>query len=154
MRLSSRRSLALLPALALLAGCAASGPTSRPNAEAELRAAERAWLDAYDDNDVEAMRRIVADEFAIVYANAAVLDKAETIGLLSPGTPDDPATRQFTENTTVRLYGDVAILTGVYVNEGPNGTNRARYTDTWLWRDGRWQVVASHLTRLPTDAND
>ena len=133
----------------LLAGCAASGPAGRPNAEAELRAAERAWLDAYDDNDVDAMRRIVADEFAIVYGNGAVVDKAGTLGLLSPGEPDDPATRQYTEGTTVRLYGDVAILTGVYVSESPNGTRRSRYTDTWVWRDGRWQVVASHLTRLP-----
>lgn len=142
----------LLPLLVLLAGCAASGPAVRPNAEAELRAAERAWLDAYDDNDLEAMRRIVADEFEIVYANASVLDKTGTLALLTPGEPDDPATRQFTEGTTIRLYGDVAILTGVYVNEGPNGVRRARYTDTWVWRDGRWQVVASHLTRLRPDA--
>ena len=145
------RSLALVPLL-LLAGCAGLGTEAarpRPNAEAELRAAERAWLDAYDDHDVEAMHRIVGDEFQIVYANATVIDKQGTIDFLSPGQPDDPATRQYTEDTTVRLYGDVAVLQGVYVNEGPNGTTRARYTDTWLWRDGRWQVVASHLTRIP-----
>ena len=145
------RTLSLL-SLLLLGACAAPRPeavTARPDAEAELRVAERAWLDAYDDNDVEAMRRIVADEFQIVYANASVLDKQGTVDLLSPGTPDDPATRQFTEGTAVRRYGDVTVLTGVYVNEGPNGTNRARYTDTWLWRDGRWQVVSSHLTRIP-----
>ena len=142
----------LLPALFLLSGCARLGAEAdrpRPDAEAELRAAERAWLDAYDRHDVEAMRRIVADEFRIVYGNGSVLDKAGTVGLLSPGTPDDPETRQYTEDTTVRLYGDVAVLQGVYVNEGPNGARRARYTDTWLWRDGRWQVVASHLTLLP-----
>ncbi|PAP76222.1 nuclear transport factor 2 family protein [Rubrivirga marina] len=146
------RALAL-SSLLLLAGCARLGaeadrPAPRPNAEAELRAAERAWLDAYDDHDVEAMRRIVGDEFEIVYPTGAVVDKAGTIAFLSPGTPDDPATSQYTEDTTVRLYGDVAVLRGVYVNEGPNGARRARYTDTWLWRDGRWQVVASHLTHL------
>lgn len=132
----------------LLAGCTASGPAVRPNAEAELRAAERAWLDAYDDNDAEAMRRTLTDEFQIVYANGAVVDKQGTLDFLQPGEPDDPATRQYTEGTEVRLLGHVAVLTGVYVNEGPNGTNRARYTDTWTWRDGRWQVVASQLTRL------
>lgn len=140
--------LAVILVLTALAGCAASGPTVRPNAEAELRAAERAWLDAYDDNDVDAMRRIVGDEFSIVYGNGTVVDKAGTIAFLTPGHPDDPATRQFTEGTTVRVYGDVAILTGVYVSEGPAGANRSRYTDTWVWRDGRWQVVASHLTSL------
>lgn len=140
----------VLPLLVVLAGCASSrSPAPGPNAEADLRATERAWLDAYDTNDVEAMQRIVADEFEIVYGSGAVVDKATTIGWLTPGQPDDPATRQYTENTRVRLYGDVAILTGVYVSESPQGTNRSRYTDTWLWRDGRWQVVASHLTRLP-----
>ena len=144
----------LLPALLLLAGCARLGaeadrPPPLPDAEAELRAAERAWLDAYDDHDIEAMRRIVGDEFQIVYPTGAVVDKAGTLALLSPGQPDDPTTSQHTEDTTVRLYGDVAILQGVYVSDGPNGARRSRYTDTWLWRDGRWQVVASHLTRIP-----
>ena len=136
--------------LSALGACASVPPEApRPNAAAELRAAERAWLDAYDDNDVDAMRRIVADEFQIVYGNGRVLDKQDTVDMLSPGEPDDPATRQFTEGTVVRLYGDVAILMGVYVNEGPNRVSRSRYTDTWVWRDGRWQVVASHLTNLP-----
>lgn len=141
--------LLLLVPLAACVASGAAGPTPDPATEAALRAAERAWLDAYDHHDVEAMRRTLADEFAIVYANGAVVDKAGTLAFLSPGTPDDPATRQYTEDTTVRRYGDVAVLTGVYVNEGPEGIRRARYTDTWVWRDGRWQVVASQLTRLP-----
>ncbi len=136
--------------LAFLVGCATPRPDApRPNAEAELRAAERAWLHAYDHTDVAAMRQIVADEFQIVYGNGGVLDKAGTIALLAPGRPDDPATRQFTEETVVRIYGHVAVLSGIYVNEGLNGIVRQRYTDTWIWRDGRWQVVASQLTRLP-----
>lgn len=142
----------LVPVLTvlLLTGCASiRGPG--PDAEAELRQTERAWLDAYDTNDVEAMQRIVADEFEIVYANGSVVDKSTTIGWLSPGQPDDPSTRQYTEDTRVRLYGMMAILTGIYVSESPQGTNRSRYTDTWIWRDGRWQVVASHLTRLPEE---
>ena len=139
-----------LALLLVVTGCASSRVTAPgPNAEAELRTTERAWLDAYDTNDVEAMQRIVADEFEIVYGSGAVVDKATTIGWLTPGQPDDPTTRQYTENTRVRLYNDVAILTGIYVSEGPNGIQRSRYTDTWIWRDGRWQVVASHLTRLP-----
>jgi hypothetical protein len=142
---------ALLASVLLVAGCARLGAEAdrpRPNAEAELRAAERAWLDAYDDHDVEAMRRIVGDEFQIVYQSGEVVDKAGTVAMLTPGQADDPATRQYTEDTTVRLYGDVAVLQGVYVSEGPGIVRRSRYTDTWLWRDGRWQVVASHLTRI------
>ncbi|MEO0560184.1 MAG: nuclear transport factor 2 family protein [Bacteroidota bacterium] len=134
-----------------LTGCATSRSGPGPNAEAELRATERAWLHAYDTHDVEAMASIVAAEFEIVYGNGSVVDKATTISWLTPGEPDDPATRQYTENTHVRLYGSVAILTGIYVSESPQGTNRSRYTDTWIWRDGRWQVVASHLTRLPDE---
>ena len=144
----------LLPFL-LLVGCLGARPEAgRADDEAALRAAERAWLDAYDDNDVDAMRRIVADEFQIVYPNGNVVDKAGTIAFLAPGRPDDPATRQYTEGTVVRVDGDAAVLTGLYVTEGPSATRRSRYTDTWVWRDGRWQIVASQLTLLSSSGPD
>lgn len=121
-------------------------------AEQELRKLEREWLDAYENHDVEAMKRIVADDFTITYENGRVLDKAQTVGMLKPGTPKDPNTSQWTEDSKVRFYGDTAIITGTYVFKGRNKDkeimSESRYTDTYIKRNGRWQVVASHLSNI------
>ena len=143
----------LVPLLLLLAAASAH---AQPEAdvEAELRATERAWLDAYDQHDRDAMDAILADSFTIVYQDGTVVNKAETLAALRPGTPANPAVRQFTEETVVRVWGDAAVLTGVYVLEQPGplpGTtaqSRSRYTDTYIREDGRWRVVSSQLTSI------
>lgn len=140
----------LLAVLALLLFAPAA--LAQSDAETELRALERAWLAAYDQNDREAMDAIVDDAFTITYQDGTVLTKAETIAALQPG--QTATGRQFTEETVVRVWGDAAVLTGVYVWEGPGpipgstAQSRSRYTDTYIRTDGRWRVVASQLTQI------
>jgi hypothetical protein len=49
-----------------------------------------------------------------------------------------------------RAYGDTVILLGrvvtEYVRDGKAVKEASRYTDTYVRRGGRWQVVASHLS--------
>ena len=63
-----------------------------------------------------------------------------------------------TADTKVRVHGDTAILTGKVIQKGTyrDGPKQgqeyniqSRYTDTYVKRNGRWQVVASHLTAIP-----
>lgn len=138
---------------ALLAIATVALPASAQHTEEDLRAVERAWLDAYEQNDVEAMRRIVADDFIITYPSGQQRNKAQTIEALNPAGGDDPNSRMFTEDDTVRFFGDnVAVITGLYVYEGIDAEGNTRrseslYTDTYMFLDGRWQVIASHLSR-------
>lgn len=152
--------LALMILAGLLAGVAAQaqqpGFKAKPDTktEAELRQLERDWLAAYDNNDVAAMERIVADDFLITYPNGSALNKKQVIALLKPGQARDENLWQYTEETSVRIYGNTAVLTGIYVQKQRRGdkeiTNRARYTDTYVKNKGRWQVVASHLSPILT----
>ena len=146
MTLLPRRLLALA---LVLAGCAATAPTGPPaDAPAQLADAERAWLDAYVDNDREAMAEALADGFTIVFPDGTVQTRDDVIGGLVPGAPPSDGPVHFTEDRTIRVIGDTAILAGVYVSPRPDGTaGRMRYTDTWMWLDGRWRVVASHLSQ-------
>ena len=150
--------------------------TSAPRSEAveqdveavkqALTRLEREWLDAYDNDDVEAMDRILAEDFTITYEDGEVVTKAQTIaGLTDDDEDDDPEEpdeaedddrSHYTEDTTIRVYGNTAILSGVYVNPNDEGEpdDRARYTDTYVKIDGRWQVVASQLTRLVAASTD
>lgn len=96
------------------------------------------------------MERIEADEFSITHADGRVLTKADEIaGLKRQTGPRAPNTAFLTEDTKVRVYGDTAILTGVVVMKFKDSVERSRYTDVYVKRDGRWQVVASHLSKLP-----
>src|SRR5688572_3912413 len=57
-------------------------------------------------------------------------------------------------DTQIRIDGAVAIVNGVFRMKGTNEKGvatdrRIRYTDTWIKRDGRWQVLASAGTTMP-----
>jgi ketosteroid isomerase-like protein len=58
-----------------------------------------------------------------------------------------------TEDVQSRVEGDKVILTGRFIQrmerDGQTTTMVARYTDIYMKRQGRWQVVSSQLTRIP-----
>ncbi|MDX1419218.1 MAG: nuclear transport factor 2 family protein [Rubricoccaceae bacterium] len=141
-----------LPALLLalvLAGCVPTSTLNPDQALDDLARLERAWLDAYDTGDREAMGQILAPGFTITFPGGRVDTRDDVLDGLTPNdAPTGPS--HFTEDRSIRILGTTAILTGVYVNPGGEGTpdTRMRYTDTWMLLDGRWQVVASHLSTL------
>jgi hypothetical protein len=143
------RALGLVLALCVIAPMAVHAQPSPDSARAQLDRAERAWLDAYVENDREAMSRILADGFTITFPGGRMQTKDEVVGNLDPSEEPDDGPVHYTEDRTIRVLGRTAILTGVYVSPGgeEEDDRRARYTDTWMWIDGRWQVVASHLSR-------
>lgn len=122
-------------------------------AEEEVRRLERQWLDAYEQNDSEAMDRIVADDFTITFPNGAMQTKPQLMAMIkAPRRTSGPRTRFHTEDVGSRAYGDTVILIGRVVSEyerdGKPVKEQSRYTDTYVRRNGRWQVVASHLSNV------
>ena len=95
------------------------------------------------------MATFLAEGFTITFPGGRVDSKADVIASLDPDAPSRTGPTHYTESRTIRLYGGTAILAGIYVNPRADGTEtRMRYTDTWMWLDQRWQVVASHLSGL------
>lgn len=119
--------------------------------EQEVRKLERAWLDAYEKRDAEAMNAIVADDFTITFADGSIQRKPRIIESLK--RPGGSSTKFYTENVESRAYGDTVVLIGLVTSEWKQNdkpmTDRSRYTDTYVQRNGRWQVVASHLSNAP-----
>ena len=138
---------------------AAEKPAPASTVEQELLKLEREWLDAYTNRDVAAMERIEADDFIITFPNGSMSNKAQQVEMLkrAAGAGSPPQFR--TEDTRVRFIGDdVAILSGVVVGQyqvnGKEVVERSRYTDVWAKRGGRWQVVSSHLSTIPSPRAD
>jgi uncharacterized protein (TIGR02246 family) len=127
--------------------------TQLTKAEEEVRKLERQWLDAYEQNDAEAMERIVADDFTITFPNGATQTKPQLMSMIkAPRRPGQPRMKFYTEGVQSRAYGDTVILTGRVVSEyerdGKTNREQSRYTDTYVRSNGRWQVVASHLSNV------
>ncbi|MEP6707324.1 MAG: DUF4440 domain-containing protein [Pyrinomonadaceae bacterium] len=120
-------------------------------AEREVRKTEREWLDAYEHSDAEAMNRILSDDFKLTFPNGSVQTKANILAQLKSGQNSGrPSPKFSTADEQSRVEGDAVILTGRVIQtmerDGQTRTMQMRYTDTYMKRQGRWQVVASKLT--------
>ena len=132
--------------------------TAQNNSESEVRRLERAWLDAYEQRDAKAMDEIVADDFTITFPNGSIQTKKQILSWIKePRAANAPISKFYTEEVQARVYGDTVVLIGRVINEwqqqGQTMKEANRYTDTYVKRGGRWQVVASHLSNVPKTQN-
>lgn len=128
------------------------------NAEQEVRKLERAWLDAYEQYDTAAMNAIVADDFLITFPDGSSQTKGQVVESIRTPPPPGNTTRFQTSETRARVYGDTVVLTGrvvgTYSRDGQSRSDHYRYTDTYVKHGGRWQVIASHLSKIPAPQPD
>ncbi|HEX5832502.1 MAG TPA: nuclear transport factor 2 family protein [Pyrinomonadaceae bacterium] len=117
-------------------------------AEQEVKKVEREWLDAYEKHDSAAMDKIVASDWTGTFPDGTVQTKQNVMQLVrKPRREGMPAPKFYSEEVKARVYGDTVILTGRIITEWPGGNKQiSRYTDTYVKRNGNWQVVASHMS--------
>lgn len=129
------------------------GVAQNTKVEQEIKKLEREWFDAYVRGDRAAFDRIVADDVVITYGNGSVGNKSQAIAEIK--APADSSYSLTSDDIQVRVYGETAIVTGRVTEKGTfNGrglNSQSRYTDVWVRRNGRWQVVAAQSTRLPQE---
>lgn len=128
-----------------------SGQASKD--EQELRRLEDEWLGSYLSGERTIFDRIVADDFTGTDESARVRSKVEEMELIQP-PPASIKSSLTNDDVQVRIYGDAAIVTGRIVVKTQLADQaqihfQSRFTDTFLKRQGRWQVVARHYSRLP-----
>lgn len=122
-------------------------------AEKEVMKLERQWLDAYEQNNPDEMERIMTDDFIITFPNGGRQTKKQIVGMTkSLRSSSQPKMRFYTEDVQSRVYGDTVILMGRVISEyerdGKQVKEQYRYTDTYVKRNNRWQVAASHLSNV------
>jgi ketosteroid isomerase-like protein len=113
---------------------------------------EGEWNDAIMKHDADWKDRNYAPFATDVSSRTGALEtKAEAIA----STRTDKFTYDALElsDVGVRIEGDVAVVTGVNHVRGKEGDGKAvdrriRFTDTFIKRDGRWQVWATQGTPI------
>jgi ketosteroid isomerase-like protein len=137
--------LLLLPLLVI-----GQGQTQNNSDRTMVLALESAWNQAEIHHDANAASAILADTFISVDHHGTLENKARYLADLKDTSfnPEEIANT----DTTVYLYGDVAIVTSLYRTKGTdNGkpfVHHGRFTDTWIKRGDKWQCVADHETLI------
>jgi ketosteroid isomerase-like protein len=146
------------------AGPAAS-PTKEPfnpaAIEAEVLKLDREWANVIKTRDLDALRRIEADDIQLTYADGTTGTKAEEIQDAEAGNVTVDAFEILEAKATV-LGPESAIVTGrslIKNGKVKRGTERPidisgeyRFTDVFAKRNGAWQVVLSQTTRIDPEA--
>src|SRR5437763_11620826 len=140
----------LAAASPLAAKCSAIGK-SDPAALRYICDSEREWAESVASGDTSAVKRILAEDFIGVDPKGPLYRKAEMVA----DTAKSP--QYFVSNhvndVIVRFYGNMAVAQGSETWERKNGAkNRFVWTDTWLKRNGRWQIVAAEDLIPPIEA--
>jgi ketosteroid isomerase-like protein len=142
-------SLALLGLLVAPHGWAQTSGT----AEQELITVENAWKQAVVNRDAASLQRLYADEYLSMDQEGMVWDKAQDIAIDTTG--GSRLASYNLEDLKVRLYGNVAVVTGSNTSEGTfHGSaaeGQSRFTDVFVKRDGRWQCVTTQVTPMAKD---
>lgn len=120
-------------------------PTDKAKVLADLTELEHEWTVANINADKRKLEQILADDYVGGAEGERDRTKAEYLANLERDTSIE--TWAF-EDLEVTLTGDRASLTGVLRIQFHNGPAAFRFTDKFVWRDGRWQAVSSRVKQL------
>jgi ketosteroid isomerase-like protein len=114
-------------------------------------ALEKAWNHALEEKNAKALDMLLANTLVSVDIDGSVQSKGEFLASIK--APDYKPSQVVTEQTSVQVYGDAAVVTGTFRVKGTeNGkpyVRRERFTDTWIKIDKAWQCVATQTTLIP-----
>jgi ketosteroid isomerase-like protein len=116
----------------------------------KILALENAWNRAEESKDVKALDGLLASTLVYVDYDGTLMDKAKFIA--SVKAPSLHPEQIVNESMTAYVYGDSAVVTGIYrekgVRNGKAYSRRGRFTDTWVNQSGTWVCAASQSTLI------
>jgi ketosteroid isomerase-like protein len=128
--------------------------------ETELLRIENDWPRVIKERDVEAVRRLEADDIVLVYWDGSVGSKEQDIKDIGTGNLSaDSITMSETKVNVIDK--DAAVVSGLITITGAKlktGSGTAdisgnyRFIDTFARRDGQWKLVGSSSVKAPKGA--
>ena len=133
---------------------AVTAPASTEDVAATITQLEKDWVAAIEKKDAATLDRLIADDFVGTSPTAHTYIKTIAINDLKAGTY--VVDKMDLDEVTVNVYGTTAVS---FVSQqekskyaGADTSGHYHFTDVWVKKDGRWQVVASHGTRYDKPA--
>ena len=118
------------------------------NTAGALAAREASFNQALLRADWQAVEQIEADDLIFTNADGSVTHKSDDVANLRSG--DLKFESIVMSDVVVQNLGDVGVVTGKLVEtvryQTTDLSGTYRFTDVWVRRDGRWQLVAGQET--------
>jgi ketosteroid isomerase-like protein len=111
---------------------------------------EQQWGDALVKRDQATIDHIAGADWVLIDTEGSILSKAKVDSDLKSGTI---AFESFQlDDLKVRVFGDTVIAYGLETEkskyDGKDTSGQYRFTDVFIKRDGRWQAVSTHMSRV------
>ena len=133
-------------------------PVNTAAIETELKKLESDWANAYKTKDAEAVRRILADDIILTYPDGSTGTKNDEVQMTETGAIAADSWTMSDEKVTV-IDADAGFITGKTtikngkLKDPKSGqtidiSGEYRFLDVYAKRNGKWQTVASQVTRI------
>jgi ketosteroid isomerase-like protein len=145
-----KKSFPSIAVLLLVASLTAARQRSMSDEGGRVMALENAWNHALEAKDTKALDMLLANTFVSVDIDGSVSSKSEFLASIK--SPDYQPSQAVTEQSNVQVYGDAAVVVGVFrikgTEKGKPYVHRERFVDTWIKLHGTWQCVATTSTLI------
>jgi ketosteroid isomerase-like protein len=131
-------------------GQAAAQKSKDDSQETKLLIMEHLWNEAQVNRDARVLDAMLGNEFVNTEYDGEVSDKSKFLADIKD--PQFKPTNLTIQDVKVSMYADSAVVVGIYHTKGTYQAKPyehfGRFTDTWVYTEGRWQCVASHTSLL------
>lgn len=146
----TRKAVICLLCLAGSLVAAQNSNESERHDESLLIALENAWNQAQLHHDSKALDGLLADTFISTDNDGTFTTKAQ---FLADNNDLSYAPTVMTNTyDKVFIYGNAAVVAGTYhakgLSKGKPFDHHGRFTDTWIYTNGKWMCVATHTSAL------
>jgi ketosteroid isomerase-like protein len=141
--------MATKPAAAVTPATAA---TKTAGKNMSVKDMENAWEAAVGKHDAASVEGFIAADFVGVSSKNKFTDRSDVIGEFKKDKDTYKSAKN--EKLNVKMFGpNVTVVTGRAreIGTGKDGQAFDRtflFTDTWMMRGGKWQCVASHISKI------
>lgn len=131
---------------------AAAQQSSLSDEGGRVLALEKAWNHALEEKDAKALDMLLANTMVSVDIDGSLASKSEFLASIK--APEYQPSQAVTEESSVRVYGDAAVVVGIFrtrgMDKGKPYARRERFVDTWVKMNGSWQCVATTSALIPS----
>jgi hypothetical protein len=131
-------------------GQAAAQKAKDDSQQTKLLVMEHLWNEAQVNRDSRALDGMIGAQFINTEYDGEVSDKSKFLADIKD--PHFDLSSLTIQDLKVSMYSDSAVVVGTYRTkgsfQGKPYEHVGRFTDTWVFTEGRWQCVASHTSLL------
>ncbi len=113
--------------------------------EDDFRKLEQTWLNAAATPDLPALRKLLSDDFMGTSFGGGVLSKLDVVP--PDGVHANHMPKCALHDSTVRIFGDTAVLMGQVEMQAPQKSELVQMTTVFQKHADNWQVIAIHMSK-------